>query len=230
MSNLYNELLEMVIEENGKTAKQNFIESYNINNLKVYADGQNAYVIESDLFDFMKQNHIYSVTEAENVIAKIKSLDENSIVIMEAAPEKEAFTVKKAEKLFNDIIAASKTKTESIQDIDARIRFLKQSVKKMEDARDHVDGGKEHVKFVLKALIPFNGLARLVNEQHDVFGIFATIVAMFTSGVIRAAGGPALNGLDLVIRATTYKNMINAQIKKTNDAIDYLEKMKNTLK
>ena len=174
--------------------------------------------MKEDVYNFMAKNDIETLSEGWSAYAKAVGLNEDSIILTERAPERDAMSVKQAEKFYNDVLRASRSKTDSKKDIEARITFLKSAVKKMEDARDNIDGNNEHVKFVLKGLIPFNGLARLIDTQHDAFGFLANFAELL------------LPGGSLIVRAVTYKNMMDTQIKKTNAAIDYLEKMKKNIK
>lgn len=176
------------------------------------------YVMKEDMYTFMGQNDFYTLTEAENAYAKAVGLNEDAIILTERAPERDAMSVSQAQKFMNDVVRASRSKTDSKKEIDARIAFLKSVVKRMEDARDGIDGNDEHIKFVLKGLIPFNGLARLIDTQHDVYGFLANF------------GELVIPGGSLIIRAVTYKKMMDSQIAKTNAAIQYLEQMKKTLK
>jgi len=203
---MYDELMEMVINDS-------VVEIKGANDVR----RAGIYVMKEDMYSFMGKNDFYTLTEAENAYAAAVGIKENSIILTERAPERDAMSVKQAQKFFDDVIRASRSKTDSKKEIDARITFLKGAVKRMEDARDGVDGNNEHIKFVLKALIPFNGLARLIDTQHDAFGFLANFAELI------------LPGGSMIVRAVTYKQMMDTQIKKTNAAIDHLEKMKKNL-
>lgn len=165
-----------------------------------------------------QKNDIKNLDEAMTIYERTMGIENGTLVLSERAPERDSMSVKQAQKFFNDVISASKKKTESIEEINARIKFLEGAVRRMEAAKEGTDGNNEHVKFVLKALIPFNGLARLIDTQHDAYGFLANFAELIVPGG------------SLIVRAATYKSMMDTQIKKTKNAIQYLENMKKTLK
>ena len=211
MKSNYDALMEMVMEEDGKTSREKFLESFNgIDDLKVYADEENSYMIESDIFDFMKANHIYSVVEAQNVIAQIKNIDEETMLVLEVAPENDSMSVRQAMKWYGKFVAASKSKTDNLEEIDAKIKVLERCVKHMKAAKE--DPKKDGlIKFTLKSLIPFNDIARLVGKYHDPYAILASVVG--------GAGNLLVPGLGSVItvgmRIALYNKMLDRQIART---------------
>ena len=205
---LYTSLMEMTREVSGESP---VYEGAN----EVQRAG--CYVLKEDLYKFMAKNDITNLSAGISAYAKSVKINEDAIILTERAPERDAMSIKQAEKLLNDIRSASRSKAETKQEIDARINFLKGVVKRMEAAKEGTDGNNEHVKFVLKGLIPFNGLARLIDQQHDAFGFLANFAEL------------VIPGGSLIVRAVTYKNMMDTQIKKTNATIEYLENQKKNM-
>ena len=175
------------------------------------------------------KNNINSLEEAVNIYAKAIGINEDAIILTERAAERDAMSIQEAEKFLNDIRKACMSKTDSLEQIDERINCLESAVKKLKIANNSTG---ERIKYPLKALIPFNGLARLIDKQHDAFGFLAdagayvagSIIAKLTGGVI------FVDVISAGIRAGTYEQMMDHQIEKTEKAIEYLRDQREKIK
>lgn len=188
----------------------------NPESVNVYQNESINFVLKNDLERYMNCSGITDIEEALDNIANANSvsddiflLDESSI-ILEKSVEDDAMTVKQAKTFYRKVLARSRGKAESKEEIKARITVLKACVKDMENQQDNPmdDGGI--VKYILKDFIPFNRLYRLIKRQ-DAYAGLAILYDML------------LPGLGTVMRGVHYKDMLEANIKKTNETIEFLE-------
>lgn len=220
-------------------------------NVRVYTteDGK-SYIPGTDLEDYMFESGIFDIGEAldrivevnpgiyrENIIianngiqtdivkeALQESIQEN--VILEKSVEDDAMNLKQAQKYYDECIKACKKKADSKKQIENRIKVLEKCVKDMEEQKKKPikDGGM--TKYQLKAIIPLNGLYRLIKDGDITAGLsnIASIVGFVAGFTLRI---PALSGVGGytagMIRAQGYKKMLDDNIKKTEEAIAYLK-------
>ena len=229
INNYFSSILESAseLDENFKISNPMIIAKSDPNNIDIACDNSTYYIESDDLWDFMKYSAIDNVTEAVQQISEYYNIDEsdicvivseNSIIksdlmnsnitIQEKSTYSDAMTPGAAKAWYRKFIHKMKSGTTTKADIDERIKLLEQCVKKMESARYDGDGG-DHVKYVLKSLIPFNGIVRYF-KNRDVYAGLSWRV-----GFIPGFGGLAT----IVMRAVTYNAMLEDKIEMTNEAI-----------
>lgn len=154
----------------------------------------------------------------------LSSLIESSIVL-ESSVEDAAMSLKQVNKWYSKVISASKTKAESKEEIKDRITVLKSCVKAMEKQKDDVLKDAGIIKYILKDMIPFNGLYRLIKRQdaYAGIGILANLAKTYIIAPVTKSAAVGRFPVTMVVRALTYKKMLESNIKKTNEAIEFLE-------
>ena len=216
----------------------------NPNSVNIFvSEDRKYYLSTSDIEKYMEASGIIDVEEAVENIAEcnnispysiIASYDEcsefvlssliESSIVLEASAEDAAMSLRQVNKWYSKVISKSKTKTESKEEVKERITVLKSCVKEMEKQKNDVlrDGGI--IKYVLKDIIPFNGLYRLIKRQdaYAGIGLLGNIARNFIVNATKSAT-IAKFPVSMVIRAATYKKMLDSNIKKTNEAIEFLE-------
>jgi hypothetical protein len=132
--------------------------------------------------------------------------------------DKDATSIRKVQKWYDKFVRYSTNKAESKEMIDDRIEVLERSSKMMKDTLTNKNGmhGSEQVKYVLKELIPFNSISRLIHKQdaYAAIGILTDTI---------------LPGSSYVVRAVAFDNMLEDSIKKTDAAIEYLKNERKKL-
>lgn len=183
----------------------------------------------------------------------VEALSETNILV-EIAAEDDAVNLKQIMKWYDRVVYCSKTKIESKEDIQDRIKVLEKCVKNMKKCRYTGEG---RVKYALKALIPFNDIWRLIRRRDayaGIAGISRTGISFIVSSAINKAGvkkageelfktglkgavgalkgaavknviaGTIISAGELAFRAATYNKMLDKKIKETEEAIDFLKK------
>lgn len=121
-------------------------------------------------------------------------------------------SVKQAKKYLNKLLSSAKSKSSTKEDVKLKIQILKKCVSDMEAQLKDTDKNFMHTKYVLKDLfIPFNSLYRLLVKKDTYSG-----ASFLADWLIPGSGG--------IVRALTYKNMLEMYIERTKEAIAYLEK------
>lgn len=207
------------------------------------SEGNKYYLSTSDIEKYMEASSIIDVEEAVENIAEcnnvspysiIVSYDEcsefvlssliESSIVLEASAEDAAMSLSQANKWYNKVIQKSKTKTESKEEVKERIIVLKSCVKEMEKQKNDVLRNGGIIKYVLKDIIPFNSLYRLIKRQDAYAGI-GILANMAQSFIVNATKSATIAScpVSMVIRAASYEQMLDSNIKKTNEAIEFLE-------
>lgn len=238
------------ISESAKIIKEN---KSNPTTVPIFENGNNYYIAESDLLNFMEASKEFDVNDALDIICKENSINKNSIVVSldknnfiikeqleeykivnERAVEDDASSLKEVMRWYNKFITASKnTKSDNIKDIDEKLKVLKNCLSSMESelraSKTAITTGK--VKYIAKAIIPFNGIFRLI-KRNDCYSGLAEIAGFIVQNIAAMMAlpiVPASNGFQMGLRWQYYEKMLENSIKNTKEAIDYLEKKKKEL-
>lgn len=195
----------------------------------VFEQDSKYYIATSDLENYMEAGMLTDVDEAVSNIAESncidkydivvafdecsflleEALEESSQIVYEKSVEDDAVSLSQIMKWYSKFITTSKSKAENKKEIEERIKVLKECVKSMQAALGSGNHG-ERIKYSLKSLIPLNWIYRLIKRQDSYAGLgwLADLL---------------LPGVSLVIRGVSWESMIGENIKKTEEAIAYLE-------
>lgn len=134
---------------------------------------------------------------------------------MRLGADRDSSNARKIKKWYKKFCTSSKSKAENIEQIDERLKVLRASKKEMEETLSNENGrhGTEHALYMLKQVIPFNSIARLIDKQ-DVYAGLVPFLGWYI--------GP-------VVKFIMFDKMLEGMIKDTDDAIEYLEKKKKEL-
>lgn len=139
--------------------------------------------------------------------------------------DRDSSNLKKVRKWYKEFCTTSKSKAENKQQIDERLKVLKQSKKEMEETLNDSNGrhDTERALYMLKLAIPFNSIARLIDKQ-DAYAKMK-IITDIVGGLLL---GPLVN-FGIIIRYVKFDDMLTDMIKDTDEAIEYLEQKRKDL-
>lgn len=143
--------------------------------------------------------------------------------LTEASVEDDSTTVFKVEKWYKALMDEAKSKSSTKEDIQHKIKELKECVKKMKDQRKNPDKNFGREKYMLKAFIPFNNIYRVFKYGDGMAGTELLTNVLLSRTKFQALGA-------LVVRGVGYQKMLDDMIKSTEDAIDFLEKKLKKMK
>ena len=215
-----------------------------ISNIVISKRDGNYFIEAEDLYDHMKASGTYSVREALNNIIEFyddhdidatniivitdesnklyQDLEEAGVIIQEKSTYSDASSIQKESRWYNKFIANMKKDPATKRDLEDRIDLLEKCVRQMERARKYGDTG-DHVKYVFKALIPFNAIVRFLKDRDNMAGA-AWAAGLLTNLLAAIAKVPGPGGIvHMVIRAATYNKMLDGYIKSTKEAIEFLK-------
>ena len=210
-------------------------------------EGGNYYIEDTDLENYMIASSTIEVSEAVDAIAEANNMlssditvivSENSdllselnsemITVQEKSSYSDAMTPGAAMKWYRKFLASMKGGKATPEVLDDKIKILEVCVSNMERELKKTGVEKyasgDRVKYALKAIIPFNDLARLIKNK-DIFAPSSSI-AGFLFGLVTGKAG---SGLTLAVRYGTYEHMLKKQIELTKDAIEFLKDKKKEI-
>lgn len=203
---------------------------------------ESYYLSATDLERFMECADISDVDDAVDTIAGVNDILAEDIVIVDdgcsaslmesigqsdilmEAVEDAASNVREANKFYKKLLKQAKGKASSRKEIQERINVLKNCVRQMEARKKEFEDNqknrktdKDHIKYILKALIPFNDLWRLFkrNDKYAILGTLGSFIIPYT---------------DVAARAGFYAHMLQDNIDATNEAIKFLEEKLKEMK
>lgn len=140
----------------------------------------------------------------------------------------DAIDLAQAKKLYTKFLKAMEKGKADKAELDDKIKVLEITKKNMEKELKYVQGGgysTDRLKYSLKALIPFNSIARLI-RNHDVIPILSSVFGAMMSYFVKLPADLAAAGL----RYGSYENFLQQQIYRTDASIKYLKKQRSNLK
>lgn len=215
----------------------------NPENVPLYLEEGTYYLAASDLVKYMESAELTDVEEALETIASHNCIESFDIELVddsekelsqvnesvneyltEAAVEDDAMDIKQAQKFYNKVLSRSKSAEGTKQELQERIKVLKECLKNMKVERQNVEEYKHkwgmtkgHVKYIAKSIIPFNSIYRLIKRQDVYAGLSAGMGGI--AGLLGLDGGFA----HFAGRAMGYAPMLDRYIEKTEEAIKFLE-------
>lgn len=209
----------------------------------------NVYLLASDIETYMQASHTIDPCAVLESIAEANQIDINSFVVvvdvassfviseltesgvvMERAAEADATTVNKVMRWYERLLRKSKQKTYSINAVKSRITILTQCIEKMEDELRKVETGESYggaIAYNLKAMIPWNGLFRLIKNDD----VYAGLGFLAFVGATVVTADPLVGYVpEIVVRKVNYEKMLKRLIANTKEAVDYLQKQYDELK
>ena len=219
----------------------------NPSTVRVASRSGEYYIEDTDLENYMMASNTIGVSEAVDAIAEANNIlssditvivSENSdllselnsemIAVQEKSSYSDATTPGAVMKWYRKFLASMKGGKATPEVLDDKIKILEVCVSNMERELKKTGVEKyasgDRIKYALKAIIPFNGLARLI-KHRDAFAPGSTVSAFLVSIVTRKIMMPVALGL----RYGTYTEMLKKQIELTKDAIEFLKDKKKEL-
>lgn len=204
---------------------------------KYYIDSRDVMLAMENTFSADPVLTLDSIAEhnnvpVSNIIVLMRESDSfmesyfrDSKIMMEASPEDNAMSINQAMAWYKKVLKRSKG-AGTKEELKERISVLKACVEDMEKALRTLKreggatyGNKKQTVYMLKALIPFNSIYRLIRRQ-DIYAGIGMLVGGLTNVLLPGLGMAA----NVTVRMTQYRNMIQDNIDKTKDAIEYLER------
>lgn len=139
-----------------------------------------------------------------------------------------AINLPQAKKIYSKFLKAMEKGKADKSQLDEKIKILETTKKNMQDELKYVAGGNyspDRIKYALKALIPFNSVARLI-KNHDVVPVLSDVFGLIVGVAIKLPTNVAAGGL----RYASYEHFLEQQIERTDASIKYLKKQRDGLK
>lgn len=215
------------------------IQKKNPLSVSIAHENDTYYLASSELEQYMEVTHMIDAASALKQIAEANKVPMGSMVVVvdeasefvletlseagivtERAVEADSTNLQRTMRWYKKFLKKSMyvDKDTKVKEVRERISVLEKCVEQMKRARTRASNGElsDRVIYALKDFIPFNNIYRLIKLQDVYAGI-----GILTNLVVA--------GSSLAVRGIAYTKMLDDQIKKTQEAIDYLKEKEKEL-